>query len=194
MSRLKVLIVDDEVVYRTMLATALKDDQAFAPVRMASEGAMALAAIDAEMPDVVTLDLDMPVMNGMNTLVEIRRRHPGLPVVVLSAFARPGMEELDVLTMGADDFLTKPATFDELVARLSVAEHTLHLERGMKHLEGFIGACPSCHSVRRPDGRWMPMRSFVATMPPPERPDECPSCFEAQERDGGVDRASGCPA
>lgn len=107
MSRLKVLIVDDEVVYRTMLATALKDDQAFAPVRMASEGAMALAAIDAEMPDVVTLDLDMPVMNGMNTLVEIRRRHPGLPVVVLSAFARPGMEELDVLTMGADDCVTK---------------------------------------------------------------------------------------
>jgi two-component system, chemotaxis family, protein-glutamate methylesterase/glutaminase len=107
MSRLKALVVDDEVVYRAMLTTALKEDPAFAPARMASEGAMALAAIDTEMPDVVTLDLDMPVMNGMTTLLEIRRRHPHLAVVVLSAFARPGMEELDVLAMGADDCVTK---------------------------------------------------------------------------------------
>lgn len=107
MSRLKALVVDDEVVYRAMLATALKEDPVFAPARMASEGAMALASIEAEMPDVVTLDLDMPVMNGLQTLVEIRRRHPNLAVVVLSAFARPGMQELDVLAMGADDCVTK---------------------------------------------------------------------------------------
>lgn len=107
MSRLKALVVDDEVVYRAMLATALKEDPAFAPVRMASEGTMALASIEKEMPDVVTLDLDMPVMNGLATLVEIRRRHPDLAVVVLSAFARPGMQELDVLANGADDCVTK---------------------------------------------------------------------------------------
>jgi two-component system chemotaxis response regulator CheB len=107
MSRLKVLVVDDEVIYRTMLATALKDAPGFAPARLASGGKMALAMIEDEMPDVVTLDLDMPAMDGRATLVELRRRYPDLPVVVLSAFARPGMHELDLLAAGADDCVTK---------------------------------------------------------------------------------------
>lgn len=126
MSGLKALVVDDEVVYRAMLATALKEDPAFAAARMASEGAMALAAIDAEMPDVVTLDLDMPVMNGMTTLVEIRRRHPNLAVVVLSAFARPGMQELDVLALGADDCVTKIPARGAMTSSLAwMREHIL---------------------------------------------------------------------
>lgn len=126
MSRLKALVVDDEVVYRAMLATALKEDPAFAPVRMASEGAMALAAIDSEMPDVVTLDLDMPVMNGVTALVEIRRRHPNLAVVVLSAFARPGMEELDVLALGADDCVTKIPARGAMMSSLAwMREHII---------------------------------------------------------------------
>lgn len=126
MSRLKALVVDDEVVYRAMLTTALKEDAAFAPARMASEGAMALAAIDAEMPDVVTLDLDMPGMNGVTALAEIRRRHPSLAVVVLSAFARPGMQELDVLAMGADDCVTKIPARGAMMSSLAwMREHIL---------------------------------------------------------------------
>lgn len=126
MSGLKVLVVDDEVVYRAMMATALKDDPAFAPAQMASEGAMALRLIEAEMPDVVTLDLDMPVMDGRATLLEIRRRHPGLAVVVLSAFARPGTRELDLLATGADDCVTKIPTRGAMKSSLAwMREHII---------------------------------------------------------------------
>lgn len=191
---MKILLAEDELVSRTYLTKQL--ERLGYEVVAAEDGLEAWEQFQREPAELVISDILMPGMDGLDLCRRIRTSSspPFYTVVILITTLKGKQWYIKGLEAGADDFLTKPATFDELVARLSVAEHTLHLERGMKHLEGFIGACPSCHSVRRPDGRWMPMRSFVATMPPPERPDECPSCFEAQERDGGVDRASGCPA
>jgi two-component system chemotaxis response regulator CheB len=115
MPGLKVLIVDDEVVYRAMLTTALRNDPDFAAPVLASEGAMALRCIAEDMPDVVTLDVEMPGMDGLTTLVELRRRHPALPVVVLSGFQRPGIQEMAMLAAGADDCVTKAPRPDGMV-------------------------------------------------------------------------------
>lgn len=110
MHTIKVLIVDDSVTIRRVLSDALSDEPGFEVVGMASDGKYALEKIRELNPDVVTLDVEMPIMNGLETIEEIRKHYSRLPVVMLSSRTEVGSHiTLQALLRGASDYVLKPS-------------------------------------------------------------------------------------
>lgn len=110
MSKIRVLIVDDSVVIRKILSDVMSEDPDLEIAGTAANGKIGLAKIPQVNPDIITLDIEMPEMNGLETLEEIRKIYPKLPVVMFSTLTARGAEAtLDALTLGASDYVTKPA-------------------------------------------------------------------------------------
>jgi two-component system, chemotaxis family, protein-glutamate methylesterase/glutaminase len=110
MSRIRILVVDDSVVIRKLLSETLSEDRGLEVVGTASDGRLGLAKIAQLHPDLVTLDVEMPVMNGLETLAELRKLYPKLPVVMFSTLTEHGAAAtLDALALGASDYATKPS-------------------------------------------------------------------------------------
>jgi two-component system chemotaxis response regulator CheB len=110
MARIRILVVDDSVVIRKVLTDVLAQDPGFEVIGSASDGRIALAKISALQPDLVTLDIEMPVMNGLETLAELRKSQPKLPVIMYSTLTERGAAAtLDALSLGASDYATKPS-------------------------------------------------------------------------------------
>src|SRR5882757_9411222 len=102
MQPIRVLIVDDAVTVRRLVADALSIDPAVQVVGAAANGRQALERISKLEPDIVILDIEMPEMDGLETLVELRRRHSKLPVIVFSSDTHHGASAtLDALWLGA---------------------------------------------------------------------------------------------
>jgi two-component system chemotaxis response regulator CheB len=109
MPSLSVLVVDDSAVVRTLVARVLDDDPEIRVVGTAANGRIALEKIARLAPDVVTLDIEMPVMDGLETLRELRLLSPRLPVIMFSTLTeRAAAATLDALALGASDYVTKP--------------------------------------------------------------------------------------
>ena len=109
MSKIRVLIVDDSVVVRRLLGDALRADPALEVAGIAPNGRIALARLPQLAPDLVTLDLEMPDMDGLDTLRAIRATYPALPVLMVSRYTqRLARATLDALALGASDYLTLP--------------------------------------------------------------------------------------
>ncbi len=110
MSRIRILVVDDSVVIRKVLSDTLSAERTFDVVGVASDGRIALAKIPLLKPDLITLDVEMPVMNGLETLAEVRKLYPKLPVIMFSTLTERGASAtLDALALGASDYATKPS-------------------------------------------------------------------------------------
>ncbi|HXE57023.1 MAG TPA: response regulator, partial [Gemmatimonadales bacterium] len=110
MRRIRVLVVDDAVVVRRMVSDLLAADPELEVVGTAPNGRIALAKIPQVNPDIVTLDIEMPELDGLATLAALRRTHPGLPVIMFSTLTERGAAAtLDALSLGAADYVTKPA-------------------------------------------------------------------------------------
>ena len=115
MPPIRVLIVDDSVVIRKLLCEALASNSGIVVAGTASNGAIALARIPQLNPDVITLDIEMPVLNGIETLAEIRKLYPKLPVIMFSALTKQGAAvTLEALSLGASDYATKPSNSQSL--------------------------------------------------------------------------------
>jgi two-component system chemotaxis response regulator CheB len=113
---IKVLVVDDSALMRKLIPQILERDNMIQVVGTAMDGQFALKKIGDLRPDVVTLDLEMPRMDGMETLREIMRRY-ALPVIIVSAHTKAGAAAtLRALSIGAFDFVAKPK--DVLSAQL----------------------------------------------------------------------------
>jgi two-component system, chemotaxis family, protein-glutamate methylesterase/glutaminase len=129
--RIRVLVVDDSALMRKLIPAILARDSSIEVVGTAMDGAFALKKIEELRPDVVTLDLDMPRMDGMETLRTIMRRAP-LPVILFSTHSKEGgYATLKALALGAVDFLAKPKDAaaghleeiaDQLIAKIKVAK------------------------------------------------------------------------
>ncbi len=110
MAPIRILVVDDSVVIRRLLSDTLSGDPALEVVATAGDGRIALAKISLLKPDLITLDVEMPVINGLETLVEIRKLYPKLPVIMFSTLTERGAAAtLDALALGASDYATKPS-------------------------------------------------------------------------------------
>ena len=123
---IRVLIVDDSVVVRRLVTLALGEDAAFEVVGTASNGRIALQKIPQVQPDVVTLDIEMPEMNGLETLEEIKKRFPRVRVVMLSTLTQRGANStFEALSLGADDYMAKTAGVGSLDGSLSALREEL---------------------------------------------------------------------
>ncbi len=116
--KIRVLVVDDSVVIRKILTDTLSADPSIEVVASAQNGKIALSKISQCQPDVITLDVEMPVMNGLEALAEIRKSYQKLPVIMFSTLTESGAAAtLDALALGASDYATKPSnTGSPLVA------------------------------------------------------------------------------
>ena len=115
--RPRILVIDDEPQMHRFLAPAL-DAAGYEPLR-ADTAAEGLAAIARRAPDAVILDLGLPDMDGKDALVRARAFYEG-PILILSARDKE-TEKIDALDLGADDYVEKPFSVGELLARLRVA-------------------------------------------------------------------------
>ncbi|MER7005846.1 chemotaxis response regulator protein-glutamate methylesterase [Dactylosporangium sp. NPDC000555] len=107
---ISVLVVDDSVVVRRLITDALGDDPEIRVVGTAPNGKVALTKIEQLHPDLVTLDIEMPIMDGLQTMRAIRARYARLPVIMFSTLTAAGATAtLDALSAGASDYVTKPA-------------------------------------------------------------------------------------
>lgn len=125
----KVLVVDDSALMRKLIPQMLAGDESIEVVGTAMDGSFCLKKIEELKPNVVTLDLEMPGMNGIDALKEIMRKHP-VPVIVVSSHSTEGATvTMKALGLGAFDFVTKPKdaaahmaeTARELIAKVKAA-------------------------------------------------------------------------
>ena len=132
---IRVLIVDDSAVVRRLLEELLSGEPDVEVIGAAPNGEIALQRIDRLKPDVVTLDIEMPVMDGMQALRALRDRGSTVRVVMFSTLtARGGHATLEALSLGADDYVTKPSR----VSAADSALDELRQELTAKILQFFI--------------------------------------------------------
>jgi two-component system chemotaxis response regulator CheB len=154
----KVVLVDDSVVIRRVLHDLLSAEPGIEVVATASNGKIGLEKIRTAQPDIVILDIEMPVMDGLTTLKQLRQEFPRLPVLMFSTLTtRGGSSTLDALALGATDYLTKPES-------LGGREHAIEAIRAeMVPKVKVLGRVPSA----RPKAA-SPFRAAAPT--PPSRP------------------------
>jgi len=116
----RVLVVDDASNLRELLTLLLDTEDDFEVVDTASNGAQALASAEQFRPDIVLLDLAMPVMDGLKALPGLRSRLPEACIVIFTAFDQRELVD-EALKLGADAYLEKGASVTSLVALIREA-------------------------------------------------------------------------
>ena len=148
----KVLVVDDSALMRKLIPQMIEREGTIQVVGTAMDGSFALEKIPDLKPDVVTLDLDMPRMDGMETLKKIMRRHP-LPTIVVSAHSVEGASAtFRALALGAFDFVTKPkdpTTHMDVIARELISKIRVAAKSQLVHLPEPKPAVKKAASNRR---------------------------------------------
>ena len=136
---IRVLLVDDSATIRGLLSATLGADPDLKVVGTAVNGKMGVEMVASASPDVVLLDVEMPVLDGIGALKEIRRIAPKLPVVMFSSLTERGAKTtLDALLAGANDYAAKPAGLaaEEVTAKIReevITKIKALVPRGISH-------------------------------------------------------------
>jgi two-component system response regulator HydG len=107
----KILVVDDEPSHRKMIEAVLADEGY--EITHAENGRMAIDAVEEKFFDLILMDIRMPEVSGLDALKKIKTLSPGIPVVIMTAYASIG-SAVEALKSGAYDYLTKPLDIEEL--------------------------------------------------------------------------------
>ena len=167
MPKIRVLVVDDAVVVRKLITETLRRDPELEVVGIAANGKIALQKITQVNPDLITLDVEMPELDGLATLREVRKLYPKLPVIMFSTLTQKGATAtLEALSLGANDYVTKPAnvgSVTEAMQRLEV-ELIPKIKVHCRHLLVTTDGCDPPPPSRRPP--------FTPSFPPRSGPIE----------------------
>ncbi|WP_331272283.1 protein-glutamate methylesterase/protein-glutamine glutaminase [Motilibacter aurantiacus] len=110
MGDIRVLVVDDSAVVRRIVAQVLDAEPGISVVGTAQNGRIALDKLVELSPDAVTLDIEMPELDGLGTLKRLRQTHPRTPVIMFSTLTERGASAtIEALSLGASDYVTKPS-------------------------------------------------------------------------------------
>lgn len=110
MRPVRVMVVDDSVVVRLLVAEAIRAEKGLELAGTAANGRIALAKLAELRPDVIVLDVEMPELDGLSTLVELRKVDRRIPVVMFSTLTSAGASAtVEALTRGASDYVQKPS-------------------------------------------------------------------------------------
>lgn len=148
MPKIRVLVVDDAVVMRKMITEVLARDPELEVVGTAANGRIALQKVPQVNPDIITMDVEMPELDGVAALKELRKTHPRLPVIMFSTLTQKGaIVTLEALGAGATDYVTKPANVGSVTEGLQrlqtelVPKIKMHCGRDHKR-PALFGAIP----------------------------------------------------
>jgi two-component system, chemotaxis family, protein-glutamate methylesterase/glutaminase len=165
MPRIRVMVVDDSVVIRRMVADILAADPELEVVGTAANGRLALQKLPQLTPDLVTLDIEMPEMDGLETVTEIRKSWKQLPIIMFSTLSESGATAtLEALSRGATDYVTKPSN----VGSLALAQQRIRDEL-IPRIKQFCGHIlrPGRPALVPPRPRAAPAPTSVRTAPQP---------------------------
>jgi two-component system chemotaxis response regulator CheB len=161
---ISVLVVDDSVVVRRLIVDALSEAADIKVAGTAANGLLAQAKIDQLKPDVVTMDIEMPQMDGITAVKELRKRHPHLPVIMFSTLSDAGASAtLEALAAGATDYVTKPSNVGSIAESIAAVREQLvprlrnlaGRSRGGVRTAGLVRPTPATH---RPSTAGIPPR------------------------------------
>lgn len=141
----KILIVDDEPNIRDLLTTSLR----FAgfTIRSVGNGAAAISAVIEEEPDLIILDVMLPDMNGFSVTKRLREAGYTSPILFLTA-KDDTEDKITGLTVGGDDYVTKPFSLDEIVARIkAILRRTMQVDEEAQLAVGEISLDQDTHEV-----------------------------------------------
>ncbi|MEK3715309.1 response regulator [Paenibacillus sp. FSL R7-0333] len=116
----QILIVDDHLVVREGLKMILETDPRFSIAGEAENGQIALHLVETLVPDVILLDLNMPVMSGLDTLKAINAKQYNIPIIILTTYNEDGLM-INALALGAKGYLLKDTSRDELFRTIESA-------------------------------------------------------------------------
>jgi two-component system chemotaxis response regulator CheB len=169
---IKVLVVDDSSAVRRIVSGTLADEPDFTVVGTARDGQHAIAQVRALEPDVVVLDVEMPVLDGLATLPKLLELRPHLPVVMYSTLTERGASAtLEALARGAVDYTTKPT----MVANQDAAANLIRRDLvplvrtwgRIEHARRSRQAGPAGSAHRSPTAPAAPAQARVVTRPAP---------------------------
>jgi CheY-like chemotaxis protein len=190
---LHVLVADDEPVSRTVVGAMLK--KAGYAVSFASDGEQAWRVLDgANPPAIAVLDWEMPCLAGPDVVARLRGRQAQTPTYVILLTSRDSSADIVAgLRGGADDYVTKPANEDELIARVNVgarvvqlqgalAERVRSLEEALanvKALQTLLPMCAYCKAIRNDQNYWEKVETYFHDHSGVSFSHSyCPNCYE----------------
>jgi len=188
----RVLVVDDSVVVRKIVTDCLSGDPQVQVVGTASNGRLAQGKIAALKPDIVTMDIEMPEMNGIEAVREIRKTDRRLPIIMFSTLTERGASAtMEALTAGASDYVTKPANVGSVQASMAQVREQL-----LPKLLALTGRQPTpasaAASPRLAATASAPAASYAAPAPPSPRtgPLRTPAVLVVGSSTGGPEALS----
>jgi DNA-binding response OmpR family regulator len=178
----RILFAEDDAVTRLVVTAQLQ--KLGYETMVARDGVEALEIFRREKPSIVVTDWMMPNMDGTDLCRAIRKQVDAryTYVIILTALDRKA-GYVEGMKAGADDFVSKPCSMEELNVRLRVAERILALQAEAKQLEDLLPICPECQRIMTEDGAWQQVESYIM-----RRTDAhfshgiCPACFEKHIR------------
>ncbi|MFK8080153.1 MAG: chemotaxis response regulator protein-glutamate methylesterase [Granulosicoccus sp.] len=163
----RILVVDDSCLYQRILSDVVDAQDGLEVVGVASNGRVALNMMQRAKPDLVTLDILMPEMDGIQTLIQLRKQWPSVKTVMVSSLTSEGSDAtLDALALGASEYAEKPSSVDGINSiRAGLTRDLVPKIEALCNVE--VTRTPVAQTTNKMQAEFTPKRSArTATVPP----------------------------